>query len=245
MRQRGFTLVELLVVIAIIALLVAILLPSLGKARAIGRRAKCLANVRSMGHAAKMLMEDKQALPPQDLKYGWLPWLEPYGTTVKMRQCPEAVGSPNTPGSASEPWVTRGTSQYVGAYTYNAYLYLLLADEDANQTDADDAGLVFSDAAPDAYRWPVRDDSGVIPVFLDGIWVDAAPRPGDSVPMNLETGFYSEGSTEQMGRVCIRRHGKAVNVSFMDGHAETVSLNKLWTLAWNTNWVSREVAIGR
>ncbi len=52
MRRHAFTLVELLVSVAIISLLIGIILPALGSARATGRRTVCLANLHSISVAA-------------------------------------------------------------------------------------------------------------------------------------------------------------------------------------------------
>ena len=65
-KQRGFTLVELLVVIAIIALLMAILMPALNRARELGRRSVCLGNLKQMGYAWIMYTDENSS----NLVYG-------------------------------------------------------------------------------------------------------------------------------------------------------------------------------
>jgi len=54
----GFTLIELLVVVAIIAILVSLLLPALGKARASSRCLNCLTNIKNLELAHCMYMDD-------------------------------------------------------------------------------------------------------------------------------------------------------------------------------------------
>ncbi|HEY3245137.1 MAG TPA: prepilin-type N-terminal cleavage/methylation domain-containing protein [Phycisphaerae bacterium] len=66
-RNRAFTLIELLVVVAIIALLIAILLPSLKAAREQARTTVCLANLRSMGQGVSYYLQAHNGTLPGPL----------------------------------------------------------------------------------------------------------------------------------------------------------------------------------
>jgi len=70
----GFTLVELLVVIAVIALLMAILLPALSKAREQGKRAVCMTQIKQLQLAWGLYADDyNEKIPCSDIWYSWNP----------------------------------------------------------------------------------------------------------------------------------------------------------------------------
>jgi len=103
--SHGFTLIELLVVVSIIALLIAILLPSLNQARESARRVVCGTNLKQIGYAISMYtMDAKGTYPPKEAPTGQVTvasWLGKAGQTTgynaitpRMRYLNKYLGVP-------------------------------------------------------------------------------------------------------------------------------------------------------
>ena len=112
----AFTLIEMLVVIAIIAILAALLLPALARARQKGQQTVCLANLKQIGLAFDMYLNDHEnrfadrrdlksslfggyhpwtSWPPSDPRGGWAAIvLKEEGTTDKLWSCPASFNAP-------------------------------------------------------------------------------------------------------------------------------------------------------
>jgi prepilin-type processing-associated H-X9-DG protein len=243
-------LTELLVVVGLIALLISLLMPALGQARAAARSTGCLSNLRQMGNAWSMyLAENKGRLPEQiwhtpttpDLAWRgyWSGILDHYRVRDEAILCPAAFdpipfkqANPafgNARYAWSGKWSSNGTGIRFsstlyrdGSYGYNRYL-----------TVGGGFGKIDRITA-------VKDLSNV-PVFLDAVYVDFAPSNGfealpATTPPNLRGEKFPPGVADQW-RFLIARHQRGINGLMADGSARWVPLEETYMLTWKSDWV--------
>ena len=214
-RAPGFTLIELLVVIAIIAILSAMLLPALARAKVAAQRADCVSNVRQLGLGAQMYWGDNTGhsfhyLQNANVNSGqlyWFGWIQnaspqtqdgarnfdlsvgalfPYFKGTDVRLCPSSAWS-------SPQFKPKGTN-VIFSYGCN--------------------GFVFGGPGH-----PVTDEKGLGHPATTALFADAAqvdPFSGGN-PVFQEW-YYVDNSTMQPNAHF--RHAQKANVTFADGHVD-------------------------
>jgi prepilin-type processing-associated H-X9-DG protein len=77
-----------------------------------------------------------------------------------------------------------------------------------------------------------------VPLLADGNWKDAEPEPMDE-PWQTREQMVEWGwqpNQNEIKRVCVDRHGPAVNMVFLDFSVRKVGLKELWLLKWHRQW---------
>ena len=226
-KDRGFTLIELLVVIAIIALLMAILMPSLQRVKKQAQAVACMSNLKQWAYIWYMYVDDHEGKFNTGDTAGsaaandWPILLMPYYTERgALTVCPSAVLPMNSGGRFAHR-----------AWAWDKQGWANLTEKDTPDSGSYGQNEWICDREGDNY-WKSRNNitkPDSVPLFFDCAYVDAWPS-ATSPPPTYEgdmTGF------NEWALLCMDRHTGYVNYLFADFGLRKVGLKELWTLKWH------------
>ena len=238
--KKGFTLVELLVVISIIAMLLAVLLPSLNKARNMAKAVLCGSNLKQWGVICQLYAEDNGGkfigTRLGHTEHSWVWVLRKYYQNMpEIRFCPVATKTSTPANNPKNPFAlnhlaawgpypdSTNTINEYGSYGLNGWTYNLPASE-----------INAWYPAKDYWRTFTVTQANNIPVMLDCSIREGSPRDGSRAPEYH--GDFRMGYEWELARFCLDRHDGRVNCVFLDGTVRKVGLKELWTLKWHRNF---------
>ena len=251
-RRTAFTLVELLVVIAIIALLMGILLPAVGRAKKQAQAIGCRSNMKQWGLVFALYANDNEDSFPQSYASSGVNWEEawmlgatlPYYKNKEMRMCPstrtlDRPPKEDQPGGTFIDWgpypASKSGSEWYDALATGSYGF--------NNWCADPPAGPFWDGIPteNLIRKTSVKGAHIVPLVLDSVFVDIAPKHTDSAPTNdeHERDQYRASNWTMLNTMkwlCIDRHSGGINAVFVDMHVEHVGIKRLWKLKWHKNF---------
>jgi len=223
--RRGFTLIELLVVIAIIAILAAMLFPTIERARVAGQRASCMSNLRQLGTAVKLYQDDNNKFPGEypyvgsSEHYGaWMARIYRYVRNDKVYACPSAIQYWTV--DIHTPPFCGPSKTFKGNYSYNEYINWQSPTDAHYQFESDSKLRNASSTAliADGYRYSLFHD-----------WNDDKWSNLDNLPSGMNRIRYSDGpriiaGTEHWEMPLVRHGGP--NILFCDLHVANVLKEK-------------------